>query len=526
MSVVSLSTTQQDDASYQMFSALVARTFADAKQATMRPVMFTVTTNGLWDIYLRSIPAAMRQYYTCTDCRHFIQRFGGIVTILPDGTVKSAVWPNNQVFFSIGQLLKKEVESRPVSGIVVSNDDWLGVPQSNGWNHLSVLNKWRAGINPSQTADKFRRSYEAVVGLLGNGVRADTYQRLQEMLSTGNYSSLANATSIAMLKEAYRICKTAESIRHELRGNYTHLEAANAPDGWFTNSTLAMAVAERAQAEGFDTALGIYRRSSAPDKYQRTTAAPSAQAVQRAESWFADNGYQLSLRRKAAVLSDVPQAWSTSPLVADNVRDATALFASVKTRGTAKRRSQDYTGDHDIRYEDFMRRILPQARRMKLFVPAVARFGQFTDAVHREAPTLFRWNNGVAWYTYLTQTSASQWKLTPSTYCPVVAVCDMPYRWNNTPEEADRFADTFGYMRLIVLNGARDTINRSSALFPQTLKAELREHARTIEQYGQTHGLHDTPIYHQVVAGLLVSPGDRFTVRVEFDTSEATYKVG
>ena len=75
MSVVSLSTTQQDDALYQMFSAGSAFQPADAKQATMRPVMFTVTTNGLWDIYLRSIPAAMRQYYTCTDCRHFIQRF-------------------------------------------------------------------------------------------------------------------------------------------------------------------------------------------------------------------------------------------------------------------------------------------------------------------------------------------------------------------------------------------------------------------------------------------------------------------
>ena len=173
-------------------------------------------------------------------------------------------------------------------------------------------------------------------------------------------------------KEAYRICKTAESIRHELRGNYTHLEAANALMGGSRIQRWRWRLLERPSGK-----VSIMRWAYIAEVLLRTNTSgqqqPSAQAVQRAESWFADNGYQLSLRRKAAVLSDVPQAWSTSPLVADNVRDATALFASVKARGTAKRRSQDYTGDHDIRYEDFMRRIIPQARRMKLFVPAVAR---------------------------------------------------------------------------------------------------------------------------------------------------------
>ena len=44
--------------------------------------------------YQRLFPSgAVRQHHNCQACRRFVQRYGGLVTVKPDGRVCSAVWP-------------------------------------------------------------------------------------------------------------------------------------------------------------------------------------------------------------------------------------------------------------------------------------------------------------------------------------------------------------------------------------------------------------------------------------------------
>ena len=43
--------------------------------------LFTTNVSGLYDVLLQNIPAEARQHYNCNACRHFVNRYGGLVKI-------------------------------------------------------------------------------------------------------------------------------------------------------------------------------------------------------------------------------------------------------------------------------------------------------------------------------------------------------------------------------------------------------------------------------------------------------------
>ncbi len=52
-----------------------------------------VTNAELWPPYLRSFASLEeRQYHTCSACRHFMERYGGLATISEDGVVTPVFW--------------------------------------------------------------------------------------------------------------------------------------------------------------------------------------------------------------------------------------------------------------------------------------------------------------------------------------------------------------------------------------------------------------------------------------------------
>ena len=54
--------------------------------------LFTTDAVGLYDVLLLSLPSSRRQHYTCRTCRHFVERYGGLVTIDESGAATSPLW--------------------------------------------------------------------------------------------------------------------------------------------------------------------------------------------------------------------------------------------------------------------------------------------------------------------------------------------------------------------------------------------------------------------------------------------------
>jgi len=80
------------DDGYETLLSAVRAHFASAVEASAQ--LFTTDATGLWDLYLENAPAESRSIRTCSTCKKFIARFGGLVTIAADGSIAPALWPH------------------------------------------------------------------------------------------------------------------------------------------------------------------------------------------------------------------------------------------------------------------------------------------------------------------------------------------------------------------------------------------------------------------------------------------------
>ena len=73
------------------YSGLLAAVRSSFEDAIKCGALFTTDAGGLNDLYLDALPSE-RQVHNCHACRHFIERFGGLVTIADDGRLAAAMW--------------------------------------------------------------------------------------------------------------------------------------------------------------------------------------------------------------------------------------------------------------------------------------------------------------------------------------------------------------------------------------------------------------------------------------------------
>lgn len=77
--------TERPSDRYYDFDAITKSNFSIAAKTAQ--AIFTTDAKYLWDAYLLNIPPDARQHYNCNSCRHFIERYGGLVVISSNGEV-------------------------------------------------------------------------------------------------------------------------------------------------------------------------------------------------------------------------------------------------------------------------------------------------------------------------------------------------------------------------------------------------------------------------------------------------------
>lgn len=79
----------ETDDGYPQFETLIRQRIEDVEG----PV-FTTDANQyeVWGLWLNSLPADRRQTYNCSCCRHFIYKYGGLVTIDEEGSIDPLLW--------------------------------------------------------------------------------------------------------------------------------------------------------------------------------------------------------------------------------------------------------------------------------------------------------------------------------------------------------------------------------------------------------------------------------------------------
>lgn len=128
-----------NDQDYWQFLARIQDAFLE--RVSSGAPLFTTDADGLWDAYLSAFAPEVRQFHNCNSCRHFIERYGALVTIAENGSSRPLLWDQEQAEPEYAQpfeALFQRVRRGKVTGVFLSSDRVLGHPTTGVWRHFSL----------------------------------------------------------------------------------------------------------------------------------------------------------------------------------------------------------------------------------------------------------------------------------------------------------------------------------------------------------------------------------------------------
>lgn len=503
------------------------------KAVANKEPLFTTDVENLYDRFLCALPAEARQHYTCNACRRFVDTYGGLVTITPDGYLKPVMW-NFHVpeFFGPAVVnVYTKVESAKITGVFITSEKRLGVARTGIWSHMCV----DVPKNILHTS-RLDTAYQAACK------KNEEFKMLQYACDKYSVRTAEIAVNLLHSDSLYRGEKTlgiAEWFLDILKGckartgknrtNWLWLKAATAPSGFchVSSSMIGTLLDDIQDGLDFNTVKARFNMKMDPMKYQRPQVAPGRANVARAEEIVAKLGMQNSLKRRFAQIHDVKLEWS--PAVYPTNVFSGGVFAGIKTKVDEWKEIRDRHIQPDattMTWEKFRRTVLPHAKKIELYIPGYKmNFAALVTADDPFAPPIIVWDNEgnrnpVNWYMYTGGSHASQWNLPYNEYVEVTGITLQPNLWQPG-------FDRHGNGVFFLLKGCKDTQNSASGLFPETLKGELREVRATIEAYSNQNKLAG---YNEASAcGLCMQERSRVTwdckLKVTTDVGVRYYKL-
>jgi len=202
-------------------------------------VLFKTNVKNLFNIFLDNLPEWARQHYTCSHCRHFINKYGGLVFSTPDGNnLVSALWSdeNTPSFFAKAvEAMKDAVVRSDIKGVFKTDKLTLGHPLTNEWRHLSVsvpykMDCYELRKSPSQIMSEKQEEFK----MIDNGLKEYPIEIINKALLLVRTESLTRGEKIfgcvEWLKSLYDNLSKVKNER--IRKNIIWLATATAPTGF------------------------------------------------------------------------------------------------------------------------------------------------------------------------------------------------------------------------------------------------------------------------------------------------------
>lgn len=91
---ISSMSAERSDTIYHAWLDNLAKGFRETLLAKPDDPLFVADVPGseIWNTFLANIEPNHRQHYTCNCCRHFFERFGGVVLVSNEGDSYSPIW--------------------------------------------------------------------------------------------------------------------------------------------------------------------------------------------------------------------------------------------------------------------------------------------------------------------------------------------------------------------------------------------------------------------------------------------------
>ncbi len=520
MSQISKDVGNHDDVEYDSFLARINARFIENTKRGKDPV-FTTDVVGLWDAYLDSfgpkpadgeVACAERQYHNCNACRHFVQRFGSLVTIDESGLITPAIWNEDDAPESYKPAIAamaRLVRRAKVNGVFLSSEWVWGTPKTGIWHHMAVT-------PPSVMVyqDRVLTAFQAIAA------KTEDFKTVMRALEEFSQANLELALTLLKSEALYRSEKVLgqaewlynlhvafSAVHGPAKANVVWKAIATAPAGFChpRSSMIGTLLEDIVAGMDFGEVSKRFAAKMHPLSYQRPQAPPKAGAIDAAEKLAEKLGIGPSLARRYARLDEVQALWVPKEQKPTEPDGVFGHLKKVADAPSMKVPAQTMT------WEKFQRTVLPTADRIEILAPdRDGSYTSFTTAVNSDAPPILQWDseeqrNPVAWYFWNGGSPARQFGLQGNTYCKVNAITFKPSMWNGGNEHQGKGV-------AFIIDGAKDTRNNNSELFPETMRSELHGVRSVIEAYSRNAKLEGQD--QQSAAGLMFGTEKNWNVKL------------
>lgn len=457
--------------------------------------LFMTAVEDLFATFLAALPDEERQYHDCNCCRHFINRYGGLVVVNKDGELTSPIWDMDtapEPYRSAVAAMLPRITSAKIATRFYAEVPLVGTPVTGPWSHyhlyLTVNNVAAKGAKLAyeQMAEKLEE-----YGMARRAVGELNKNHIGMMLAVLKTDDLNRADKF--LGPAKWICTAKEIMgdkNSKRRENKFWLHVATAPKGYaHIKSGMLGTLLDDIKAElDLPTIKKRFNEKMHPLSYQRPQAPPSAGNIASAEKIVEKLGIKKSLRRRPAHMSEIQMFWKPEATAKNEVG---GVFDHLKQKPKS---ANMVAGTKKISLEKFLEKVLPTAKEMTLRVDkARMPFIALTSAVDPEAPIIFHWNNPVAWYLYHGGSAPRDFCV--SDKAKITGLCRQPNEWEPGHEHVSKGV-------VFLLEGCREIKAECPlALFPSFMRSDLHEIRSTIEEF--SHKGHLEPATEEVAAGVV-----------------------
>jgi hypothetical protein len=520
----------RDNDGYEHLLSSIHDSFDDAI-ASNEP-LFTTAIDNLYDIFLSNLSEEARQHYNCRACRHFVNRYGGLVTIDDEGYIHPVMWRGfiPEFFHDSFTEVREAILASKVDGVFLTSDKRLGVAKTGEWEHMYVdIPKNRIHKNLIQNEWQAMAQKKQDFQMLLNAALKYDLKTIETAVNLLQANTLYRSEKVLGIAEWFLDVETnVEKLKGKQRTNYIWKKSATAPAGFchVSSSMIGTLLDDIEEGMSIEAVKARFANKMNPTQYQCPQVAPAAQNVARAEEIVAKLGIANSLKRRFARLDELNLLWQPRE-EKPKTTVGTGVFSGLKTKEETrtKKRPDMVANGGTMTWDKFQRTVLPNAVKIELYVPHGAlSYAALVTAEDPSAPPIIQWDteenrNPVSWYLYSGGSWPTQWNLPRGGWTEVTGITLQPNLWQPG-------YDHQGQGLFFILKNCKDTQNKSSGLFPEILRGELREVRATIESYSRSNALSG---YEEASAcGRLLQSSHTWTnceIRVTTNLGVTTYKL-
>lgn len=378
-----------------------------------------IDKDEMWNTYLDSYPAGTnmiyrkRREYDCSCCRQFIKTIGNVVSI-KEGKIDT-IWNvdiGDDKFQVVADAMDAYIRSKSVANIYVSQSKKIGTEYNmeqfedgtfKRWDHFQVT-------LPDRLVDKSGRSIGDIKGSFRDTknvfkrsldeITMDALDTILELISSNTLYKGEEWNGVLTTFRKYK--KEYEKIDSEVEKDlYVWEKSINAgiSIGRIRNHSIGTLLVNVSEGMDLDTAVKKYEQIVAPANYKRPKAIYTKKMLEDAKNTITELGYMDSLRRRFATLDDI----TVNNILFSNKDASKRIVGADDIFGEMEKdvaiNPKKFSRVEEISASDFIDKVLPTAKEVEAFVENKhdKNFVSLIAPVISDAPTMFKWNNGLSW---------------------------------------------------------------------------------------------------------------------------------